>query len=106
MKRTRLKPIADKKKAIRKEYAAMAASFILKYAKCVVYPNRRATDVHHTRGRLGALLVDKKWWLPVSRAGHNWIHNNPKEATERGFLFSRFGIVEDIDKPLVEKYYD
>jgi hypothetical protein len=105
MKRSRINPVSKKKLAIRKEYASMAAAFILKYSKCVVYPNRNATDVHHTRGRLGAMLVDKKWWLPVSRAGHIWIHANPREATEKGLLFSRFGLVDDIDGLLVERFY-
>lgn len=56
-----------------------------------------ATDVHHVKKRIGfadswarinniPLLLDERYWLAVSRVGHNWIHNNPIEATELGYL--------------------
>jgi len=44
------------------------------------------TDVHHMRGRIGNLLHDQRYWLAVSRAGHEWIHRNPAEARKHGWL--------------------
>lgn len=44
------------------------------------------TEIHHKRGRRGKLLLDKRYWMPVSRVGHQWIHAHPKEAKERGWL--------------------
>lgn len=41
---------------------------------------------HHIRGRLGALLCDTRFWLPVCRKHHNWIHEHPNDAREMGFL--------------------
>lgn len=46
----------------------------------------RAQDCHHMNGREGKLLLEKKWWLPVSRAGHNWIRDHANEARKLGFL--------------------
>lgn len=45
-----------------------------------------ATEVHHKNGRHGARLNDESRWLAVSRAGHDFIHNNPSEARARGWL--------------------
>lgn len=47
-----------------------------------------ATDVHHKySGKDRAkYYLDTSTWLAVSREGHNWIHSNPKEARNKGFL--------------------
>lgn len=46
----------------------------------------RLSEVHHTRGRLGELLTDKRYWMPVSKAGHRFIHANISEARKRGWV--------------------
>ena len=46
----------------------------------------RTTDVHHQFGKEGAKLNYERWFLAVSRAGHDWIHQNGKEARLRGWL--------------------
>jgi hypothetical protein len=47
-------------------------------------------EIHHMRGRgyggRGPLLRDQRFWLAVSRAGHNWIHQNQNKAREYGWL--------------------
>jgi hypothetical protein len=43
-------------------------------------------DVHHTRGRLGELLNDKRFWKAVGRPCHDRIHQHPAEARAYGFL--------------------
>ncbi len=43
-------------------------------------------DVHHTRGKIGALLMDERFWLPVCRTCHNWIGNNIAQARSWGLL--------------------
>jgi hypothetical protein len=47
---------------------------------------KRATQCHHSRGRSGALLLDKRFWMPVSDAGHRWIHENVGKARELGLI--------------------
>lgn len=46
----------------------------------------RATEVHHTRGRIGSLLNDERFWLAVSQYGHEWIHAHPNDARKLGLL--------------------
>lgn len=46
----------------------------------------RATQVHHVRGRAGKLLIDQRFWLPMSDAPHKWIHNNIAEARKLGLI--------------------
>ena len=47
-----------------------------------------ATEIHHTYcGKDRAkYYLDTSTWIAVSRDGHNWIHDNPKEARDKGFL--------------------
>lgn len=50
---------------------------------------KRTEDVHHTRGRAGELLLDERFWLAVSRMGHDWIQKNPDKARAKGWLCER-----------------
>ncbi len=47
---------------------------------------RPATDIHHTRGRIGSLLTDTRFWVPVCRSHHDWIGANPASARDLGLL--------------------
>lgn len=56
---------------------------------CAVYPNRKCVECHHMKGRIGDLLLDERFWLPVSVEGHRRIENNPDWAKENGYSLSR-----------------
>lgn len=54
-----------------------------------------ATEIHHKRKRRGyadewaringiTLYLDTRFWLAVSREGHQWIEDNPSESYELG----------------------
>lgn len=49
-----------------------------------------ATQCHHKYGRKltkqGDLLLEERFWLPVSASGHEWINANPSQARELGLL--------------------
>lgn len=49
---------------------------------------RKATDVHHRKGR-GIYLNVVEFWLAVARVCHTWINEHPKEAMELGLTISR-----------------
>lgn len=51
--------------------------------------HRSATTIHHRKGRVGSLLLDKAFWLGASFEGHQFIHANPKIAYEKGWMLSR-----------------
>lgn len=81
------KPIAKvspKKKAVMALYAAKKKVWI-KGKMCAVFPEKKAVDIHHKRGRIGELLLDENHWLPVSRKGHIKIEQNPLWAKQMGF---------------------
>lgn len=48
----------------------------------------RATEIHHKKGR-GKYLLDTSTWMALSQEGHRHIHNNPKEAYEKGWMLTR-----------------
>lgn len=52
---------------------------------CPPYPHP-CEDNHHKRGRLGPLLMDERYWIPVCRNLHDWIGNHPEEARKVGLL--------------------
>lgn len=43
-------------------------------------------EVHHTKGKLGTLLADERFFMATCRACHTWIHEHPKEARLQGWL--------------------
>lgn len=47
---------------------------------CCVYPYIVANQNHHQRGRIHGLLLDERFWLPVSDAGHYLINTRPAWA--------------------------
>ena len=48
-----------------------------------------ATEPHHSRGKLGKLLCDTRFWIPVCRTAHTWIDANREKARELGLLCKR-----------------
>ena len=57
--------------------------------RCAVFPARAATQNHHKRGRLGTLLIDKRFWIGVSMEGHVWIDANRAKAMKLGLLAAK-----------------
>ena len=47
------------------------------------------TDVHHSKGRIGTLYLDKRYWIALSREGHKYVEEHPEWARENGFSLSR-----------------
>lgn len=85
----RINPISAKRREQMKIYAQKRKAFLKANPKCAVFPSRKATDVHHMRGRAGALYLSEAHWLAVSREGHHKINENPTWAREMGFLCAK-----------------
>ncbi len=92
------KPIrrfSTRRAALSREYARRAKDFLVRNAWCAwglkqTPPQHiRATQVHHTRGRIGRLLLDERFWVAVSAAGHEWIHRNIEAARQLGLICER-----------------
>lgn len=69
----------------RHQYIKAKNRFLLN-RMCAVFPKKKASQIHHMRGRLGSLLLDERFWLPTSATGHRKIHDNPEWARSKGFL--------------------
>ena len=50
---------------------------------------RKATDLHHSRGRIGALLLDERFWKPLCRRHHDTVQLAPELARQYGLLCER-----------------
>jgi hypothetical protein len=83
----RIKPVSDKRKKQNSAYLLARKIFLMeddnKY--CPVNGSL-ATEIHHTNGRSNERLLDREFWIGVSREGHQWIHANPEEARKNGWL--------------------
>lgn len=80
------------KKARLALYKTVAANFKAANPKCFCCgpifsrPARATSDVHHTRGRLGPLLIDVRFFVAACRECHNWIGDHPEGARAIGLL--------------------
>lgn len=60
--KTRKRPrlMSKARAAQMREYVNAKKEFLAKHKKCAIWPYKRATDVHHARGRRGKLLLDQR----------------------------------------------
>lgn len=64
-------------------YQVARIAFLTRHPQCAVYPDKRSENIHHSRGRRpAALVLDERFWIPVSLAGHLWVHANMAKARE------------------------
>lgn len=84
-KRRHIRAVTSKLGRARNIYRRMLPDF-LAGKRCAVFGNLVADQVHHIRGRLGPLLIDKRFWLAVSHKGHLWIDANRDAARRKGWL--------------------
>ena len=47
---------------------------------------KAATECHHSRGRIGKLLLDKRYWVPLCRDCHDLAHREIAKAREFGII--------------------
>jgi len=50
---------------------------------------KEATTIHHKKGRMGSLYLDKRFWVALSMEGHEFVEKNPIWAKEAGYSLSR-----------------
>jgi len=77
-----LRELETKSDRIPTEYAALAAEFKRQHPRCGVCGTNPVDDIHHSRGRLGSLLSDTRFWIPTCRTCHAWIDSNRNAARE------------------------
>lgn len=89
----KIKPFSAKRKARNSKYLKERINFLSNEQNkfCPVMgkifnSTVKTSEIHHVNGRENQLLINQKYWLAVSREGHQWIHMNPKLSREQGWL--------------------
>ena len=88
--RVGLRGISSKRMGQVREYTIKRREFLILHCCKVCWDSgqkvRQATEVHHVRGRVGEMLLDTRYWLPICHFCHRKIHKEPAWATEMGYL--------------------
>lgn len=94
MKRKKpIKKISDKRAKQMREYKIVRTNYLLDHPICECEGcNNQATDIHHKKGRSGAMLCDVEFFLATCRGCHTKIEINPKWAKEKGYSVSRLAL--------------
>ena len=96
-KQGRIKPRSKRRAAEEREYLKERNEWLERpensiCAVCIVEQEpipQRATQVHHKKGRIGKLLLDKRFWLGVCDEHHRVITEHSAEAIRKGYSLPR-----------------
>ena len=86
LKRTPLRKVSKKRAIANRVYLRLRKEQLAIYPICRVCAKRPSTDIHHMNKRSGERLNDVSMFLPVCRPCHQWIHDYPADARDKGFL--------------------
>jgi hypothetical protein len=89
-KPSKIKPRSDKRAKQEREYLKMLPKFFEENPICQVNGcNLESSQCHHKKGRLGALLTNKKYFMAVCAEHHEKIETQPNWAKANGYSLSR-----------------
>lgn len=102
--REKTKPVgiakrSEKMKGIMKEYKPLVKEYLKVNPECKIKMEGctiKATAAHHTKGRIGADLIDVESWLPCCQNCNRVIEEKDSLAREKGFKKSRMGKVNKV----------
>lgn len=86
-------------------YSVMRIKFLQDHPMCEMHLSgictQKATEVHHTAGRIEELLLDTRFWKSGCHNCHSWVELHPVEAKELGLSVDRLSIQtnEQKDQP-------
>ncbi len=88
-----MRRVSVKRAAEARIYMKRRAVFLDDNPQCQ-WPNEcqnAASEIHHKRGRVGALYLDVSTWLAICSPHHRWTTENPRAAVELGVSQRRVG---------------
>jgi len=94
IKRTPLKKVSKSMRRKSVIYFERRVEFLREHPVCGACLARGinpapSAQLHHSRGRIGRLYLDERFWIGVCAPCHAWIHEEaPNEARELGLLAS------------------
>jgi len=81
--------VSSRQRERTKLYLQARTRYLAEHRRCEACWQAEATEIHHTKGRIGVNLLDVATWKPVCRRCHEWIHANPVLATAKGWMTKR-----------------
>jgi hypothetical protein len=60
--------------------------------------SKKATEIHHMKGRENELLNESAYWLAICRTCHRQVTDDSKMAIEKGLSISRIKITHPNDE--------
>ncbi len=86
-----LKSRSKKRDLALKEYSKLRLEFLRNNPACAFCylstpsgfqsePLHGATQIHHSKGKVGRLLCDVRWFIPTCGHHHSWIEANHREC--------------------------
>ena len=88
-KRKRIRGVSIQRERENKLYSKARKEHLSDDPNCGVCRNKKATTVHHMKGRIGPLIYDKRWFLSACMPCHEEIELNPQWAKEQGYSINR-----------------
>jgi hypothetical protein len=67
-------------------YRKESKAWLITNSQCEGCRRAKATEVHHRRGRIHGLLLDKRHWVALCKHCHDFVHRHPQAAREAGLL--------------------
>ena len=95
----KVKKSSSKRASEENEYTRERRVFLTEFPNCQArLPGCMlgANQVHHKKGRLGDLLLDKRYWLATCAVCHDIIEKESEAAKESGLSESRLNNQEDV----------
>lgn len=81
----RIKLVSPKRKKQLQLYKIIKEKYLKDNPKCEIC-KCEATEIHHKNGRNGERLNDTNYFMSICRYDHSYIHENPKQSREKGWL--------------------
>jgi hypothetical protein len=89
-----MRAVSPKRAKANREYAKLRKAFLNlddDGRTCELCEEVQASEVHHRRGRVGALYLRTDHWAALCRHCHAWATENPAEAVRVGISELRIG---------------
>lgn len=77
------------RKILHEIYLELKFYYLAENKFCECGCGRRATEIHHKKGRIGFLLIDLRYFMAVAEPCHKKIERSPAWAKEKRFSVSR-----------------
>jgi hypothetical protein len=87
-----IKRVSTKRAKQEREYRKLRVQFLTDNPVCQIGVKgctHESTDVHHMAGKENELLIEVAYFKACCRNCHDYAHDNPIEAIEKGYSISR-----------------